>query len=208
MYAQSCLTLFDPMDCSSPGSSVHGIFQARILEWVAISSSRGFSWPRDQTHVSCISYICGWILYHCATWKALWHVIKKWFILLNIIRKLIITLALPFLCEDLMVHRVKITNIHIKCHLCLLENCSWRHSLLYYPSHIKGPQTFIYINRSSHMSSAFSSSVCLSVTLLENIYSLYFNITNSFKSLLKSTECMCQKWRNFNGLIHHYIPSC
>ena len=39
--AQSCLTLFDPMDCSPPGSSVHGILQARILEWVAISFPRG-----------------------------------------------------------------------------------------------------------------------------------------------------------------------
>ena len=44
----------DPMDCSPPGSSVHGIFQARILEWVAISSSRGSSCPRDQTHLSCL----------------------------------------------------------------------------------------------------------------------------------------------------------
>ena len=44
-----------PMDCSLPGSSVHGILQARILEWVAISSSRGSSWPRDQTCVSCIA---------------------------------------------------------------------------------------------------------------------------------------------------------
>ena len=41
--AQLCLTLWDPMDCSPPGSSVHGIFQARILEWVAISFSRGSS---------------------------------------------------------------------------------------------------------------------------------------------------------------------
>ena len=47
-----CPTLCDPMDCSLPGSSVHGIFQARILEWVAISFSRGSSQPRDQTQVS------------------------------------------------------------------------------------------------------------------------------------------------------------
>ena len=52
--AQSCLTLCNPRDCSLPGSSVHGIFQTRILEWVAISSSRGSSRPRDQTWVSCI----------------------------------------------------------------------------------------------------------------------------------------------------------
>ena len=50
--AQSCPTLWDPVDCSLPGSSVHGILQARILEWVAISFSRGSSQPRDRTQVS------------------------------------------------------------------------------------------------------------------------------------------------------------
>ena len=53
--AQSCPTLRDPVDCSPPGFSVHGILQARILEWVAISFSRGSSWPRDQTQVSHIA---------------------------------------------------------------------------------------------------------------------------------------------------------
>ena len=53
-YAQLCPPLYRPMDCSPPGSSVHGIFQARIREWVAISSSRGSSPPRDRTSVSCI----------------------------------------------------------------------------------------------------------------------------------------------------------
>ena len=52
--AQSCPTLCDPMDYSLPGFSVHGIFQVRVLEWVAISFSRGSSWPRDRTRVSCI----------------------------------------------------------------------------------------------------------------------------------------------------------
>ena len=52
--AQLCPTLCNPKDCSLPGSSVHGIFQARILEWVAISFSRGSSQPRDRTQVSCI----------------------------------------------------------------------------------------------------------------------------------------------------------
>ena len=51
---QSCPALCDLMDCSPPGSSVHGIFQARILKWVAMPSSRGSSQPRDQTQVSCI----------------------------------------------------------------------------------------------------------------------------------------------------------
>ena len=50
--AQSCPTLCNPMNCSLPGSSVHGIFQARTLEWVAISFSRGSSWPRSQNQVS------------------------------------------------------------------------------------------------------------------------------------------------------------
>ena len=59
--AQSCLTLCDPTDCSPPGSSVHGIFQARILERVAISFSRGSSQHRDQTHVPCISCIGGFL---------------------------------------------------------------------------------------------------------------------------------------------------
>ena len=55
LVAQSCPTLCDPVDYSPPGSSVHGISQARILEWVAISSSRGSSWSRSRTQVSCIT---------------------------------------------------------------------------------------------------------------------------------------------------------
>ena len=53
--AQSCPTLCDPMDHSPPSSSVHGILQARILEWVAVPFFTGSSQPRDQTHVSCIA---------------------------------------------------------------------------------------------------------------------------------------------------------
>ena len=49
-----CPTLCNLMDCSLPGFSLHGILQARVLEWVAISFSRGSSWPRDRTQVSCI----------------------------------------------------------------------------------------------------------------------------------------------------------
>ena len=68
--AQSCPTLCNPMGCISPGPSVHGIFQARILEWVAISSSRGSCQPRDQTRVSYVSSIGRWVPYHCTTWEA------------------------------------------------------------------------------------------------------------------------------------------
>ena len=51
---ESCPTLSNPMDCGPPGSSIHGIFQARVLEWVAISFSRGSSPPRDRTQVSAL----------------------------------------------------------------------------------------------------------------------------------------------------------
>ena len=61
---QSCLTLYDPMDCSLPGSSVHGILQPRLLEWVAMPFSRGSSHPRDGIRVSYISCIGRQALYH------------------------------------------------------------------------------------------------------------------------------------------------
>ena len=63
---QSCLTLCNPMAYSPPGSSVHGILQTRILEWVAILSSRGSSWLRDRTWISCIFCTGMRFLYH-------WH---------------------------------------------------------------------------------------------------------------------------------------
>ena len=65
---QSYLTLCNPMDCSSPGCSVHGILQARILEWIIISFSRGSSWPRDWTQVSYVSCTGRQALYH---WRLL-----------------------------------------------------------------------------------------------------------------------------------------
>ena len=54
---QSCPAPWDPVDCSPPGSSVHGVLQARALEWVAVPSSRGSSPPRDRTRVSCVSCV-------------------------------------------------------------------------------------------------------------------------------------------------------
>ena len=64
---------------SPPGSSVHRISQARILEWAAISSSRGSSQPRDRTRISCITWNARHILYHCTTWEVppILHEIKK-----------------------------------------------------------------------------------------------------------------------------------
>ena len=79
----SCVWLCDPMDCNLPGSSVHGILQARLLEWVAIPFSRESSWPRDWTCVSYVSCIDGWVLYH---WRHLgspaigvkWSEVTQW----------------------------------------------------------------------------------------------------------------------------------
>ena len=64
--------IYDPMDCSPRGSSVHGILQARILEWVFMPSSRGSSWPRDRTNISYVSCIVGTgcVLYHWASEEA------------------------------------------------------------------------------------------------------------------------------------------
>ena len=67
---QSYRTLCDPVDCSPPGSSVHGILQARILEWVAMISCRGSSRPRDGTRVFYVSCMVGLFFITSATWKA------------------------------------------------------------------------------------------------------------------------------------------
>ena len=61
---QSCLTFCNPVDCSLQGFSVRQVLQARILEWVAISSSRGSSQQRDHTRISSVSCIGRWFLYH------------------------------------------------------------------------------------------------------------------------------------------------
>ena len=77
LVTKLCPSLYYPMDCSLPDSSVRGISQARILEWVAISSSRGSSPPRDPTHISCVSCIGGWILYCWATYEAALEVLDS-----------------------------------------------------------------------------------------------------------------------------------
>ena len=69
-YMHACFLLsnsWHPINCSLTDSSVHGISKTRILEWVDISFSGGSTWPKDQTHISCIGI---WVLYHCPTWKA------------------------------------------------------------------------------------------------------------------------------------------
>ena len=72
---QSCVTLCDPLDCSPPGSSVHGILQARIPEWVPISFSRGSSRPRNRTLVSCIAdiFFTDWAMREALKTVWYWH---------------------------------------------------------------------------------------------------------------------------------------
>ena len=95
MSLQSCPTLFNPMDWSPPGSSVHGILQASILGWIATPSPRGSSWPRDRTQVSCIAggFFTVWatrkdnspytpqrhfyFLLRCCTFNYLWNLLLK-----------------------------------------------------------------------------------------------------------------------------------
>ena len=60
---------WDPINCSPPDSSVHGVFQARLLEWVTISYSRGSSWPRERNSVFCVSWNGRWILYQSTFWE-------------------------------------------------------------------------------------------------------------------------------------------
>ena len=76
-FAKLCPSLCHPMDCSLPGSSVHGIFQARILEWVTISYSRGCSQSRDQTHIFYISCTGRQILYQLHHPNDLTSFVKK-----------------------------------------------------------------------------------------------------------------------------------
>ena len=86
---QSCPILHHPINCSLPGLSVLEIFQARTLEWVAISYSRGSFRPRDQMGVPCISFIGRRILYHCATLAifVLWAIVCTQHSYIYILRK-------------------------------------------------------------------------------------------------------------------------
>ena len=96
--AQLYLTLCDPLDCSPPDSSVHVILQARILEWVAISSPRGSSQPRDRTQVSCVSYTGRRISYPWATWEAwLYNTTPK----ISVFHCCAVTKLCPTLCDPM-----------------------------------------------------------------------------------------------------------
>ena len=113
---QSCLTLCDPMDCSSPGCTVHGNFLARILEWIAISYSRGFSWPRDQTVSLAYSALAGRPFTTRTTWEAphnqLHHHRQKRHPLTFIWMKCSGSLLLPLYVPDDPILLTSLTHFH------------------------------------------------------------------------------------------------
>ena len=114
-----CPTLCDPMDCSLPGSSVHGIFQVRILEWVAIFFSRASSRPRDRTQVSCI---VGRPFNLWATRESQWLLVGM---CLNLLWN--ISLIHLFTCESPL-HQAELTHIrhsYIYWMIQIMQRASW-----------------------------------------------------------------------------------
>ena len=120
MCAQPCAALCHPMDWGPPASSVHGISQARTLDWVAISLSRGSSLPKDRTYVSCVSYIGRWILYQ------LHHLGKP----IHSMRKSIKTeLRLLMDNDPSLIHMLPILPVGGPCNRCAISLATSRFKL-------------------------------------------------------------------------------
>ena len=138
LVAQSCPTLCDPLDCSPPGSSVPGIFQTRIQEWIAKPSSRGSSPPRDGTRVSCIPCTGRWVLHHhhhlgSRTQRVIFSIICNWF--WKMLVKLIIYLNTCFGFPIRQMHYVRIMTdflqsfLHFSLVLLYWPGLSVQHSI-------------------------------------------------------------------------------
>ena len=97
-----------PMNCSPPGSSVDEIFQARILTWLAMPSSRGPSWPRDWNWVFCVSCIGRWILYLCATCEGIQNRTAK-----NTFKLMAIDLS--FAVYSMLVYKMHLFSLLVLC---------------------------------------------------------------------------------------------
>ena len=129
--AQLCLTFCNPMYCSSPGSSVHGILQARILEWIAICFSRRSSQPRDQTQVSCIAgrFFTDWVTREgqCGTVMVLpllFFIFSK----LTMVLCVYVCVCFPKICSSLLYLGGKNMNMKVaqSCPtLCNPMDCPW-----------------------------------------------------------------------------------
>ena len=112
---QSCPTLCDPMDCSLPCSSIHGILQARILEWFAISFSKGCFWPRDWSRVSYVFCIGRLVLYHLHNLG-----MNEWMKVAQLCPTLCSSMDCPWNSPG--------KNIEVGCH-CLLQGIFLTHGL-------------------------------------------------------------------------------
>ena len=145
--ALSCLTLWNPMDCSSPGFSVHRIFQARILEWVTISCSRGSSHPRDWTCVSCVCCIWQADSLPFTPWDACGHCVGRsftflmWSVLVSVVEGICFSLA-PVL-QDFLSHVLSNSSCYLFlwCGEEIRKDLSWWCHLLFIGSKI----WFLYI---------------------------------------------------------------
>ena len=140
MLTQSCLTLCDPMNCSLPGSSAHEILQARILEWVAISFSRGFLQPRNHTQVSCTAgrfltnlYVLVSSLFLLRKGRYSYCGIQFWIqdCWAQIVPFCWIQIQLTKLISlDTIIVTHNVLSQHIKCHIIKIRHCFFFVSLM------------------------------------------------------------------------------
>ena len=133
LVAQSCLTLCDPMNCSLPGSTVHGIFQAKVLEWIAISFSGVSSWPRDQTHGSCVSCIAGEFLTCWAIGEAIsWPYVRVYFWTSESFPLIYVSIFMPV--SYYFDHYVVVVSVQFNC--SVVSDSLWLHGLQHvFPVH-------------------------------------------------------------------------
>ena len=156
---QLCLTLLcNPIDCSPPGSSVHRLLQARILEWVAMPSSRGSSQPRDQTYVSCSSCIAGRFFTAEPPGKPIfWPGRLKDFFYVFLFIKDILLLIFPMF--DGVFPRI------LKCF-------RMRDAILYLDLVVTGLYTITKIHQNAYFSESIRMCVCNSLNILLLVYKL------------------------------------
>ena len=138
MLSRFSLTLCNPMDCSLPGSSVDGIRQGRILEWVAMPSSRGSSQPRDQTSISCRSCMKVNTLSRVRLFATLWTVAQGIFPtkgsnrhLLQVLHEIEDAQSCPTLCNPMDCSPGDLPNQGIKPASPAGPAWKWRHSVVF-----------------------------------------------------------------------------
>ena len=202
LVTQSCLTLCDPVDCSPPGSSVHGILQARILEWVAIPFSRESSPSRDQTWVS---YITGRFFYSLSHQGSLGF----WNLWLNIFHLVVKnsssdSASSPF---SLFVFFWYFNHMHVTPSYCVATHSSvlaWRIPGMGEPGGLSSMGSHRVGHDRSDLAAAAAAalSVLLSLSSMFSLFDLSFVLMSFFWSLLQFSHCLFS-W--FNLLSDSFI---